>query len=72
MTTTDIKALAQIPADLLADMQAATYTKGQAVRFSPNPIGRLVTGTYVGRTARGHKVNWCGTPLEVTYVIPVL
>lgn len=66
------KSLAQIPADLLADAQAATYTNGQPVRFSPSPIGKLVTGTYVKRTDQGHTVDWCGNRLQVTYVIPAL
>jgi hypothetical protein len=63
-------ALSQFPKDVLTRLQAHPWAEGEAVRFSPSPIGKLVTGTYVRRTARGHEVDWRGHKLHVTYVVP--
>jgi hypothetical protein len=71
-TTAQATALSQIPRDLLDELQTVDYAKGAAVRFSPGPIGKLVTGTYIKRTSRGHQVDWSGHKLLVTYVVPVV
>jgi hypothetical protein len=70
--TTQPTTLSQIPRDLLADLQKVDYAKDAKVRFSPSPIGKLVTGTYVRRTDKGHQVDWHGNKLLVTYVVPVV
>jgi hypothetical protein len=70
MTSERLTALSQIPRDVLAELQALPWTEGEAVRFSPSPIGKLVTGTYVRRTKQGHEVDWKGHKLHVTYVVP--
>lgn len=67
---TNLTALSQVPGDQLAQLQALPWEAGEAVRFSPSPIGKLVTGTYVRRTACGHEVDWRGHRLRVTYVVP--
>jgi hypothetical protein len=70
MTTQHLTALAQIPRAQLVELQRIPRQAGDAVRFSPSPIGKLVTGTYVRRTDRGHEVDWKGHALFVTYVVP--